>query len=232
MLKKLLAAIAALALLFCPLALALDEETGTEQAADSGLYEGKYNYSLNAQGEARIDHYYADTARLDVPGELNGHPVAALGEASFSIHLSLEAIRLPESVREIGGHAFEGCLALQELVLPEGLVSTGTGAFMNCIALEELDLPESLRVLGESSFHGCKGLVRVTLPEGLEEIGRYGFEFCTHLREIHIPASVTSIGEYCFFGCEALERVYVVPGSCAEAYCRENGLPAVEEPAA
>lgn len=224
MLRRCFSALLLAALLLClPAALGEDEEA--EKPLNSGLYDGHYNYSLNEAGEARLDHLYDDPVTLSVPEALNGHRLTELGDGCMSTRLRLESVELPEGVRTIAGHAFEGCLSLTELRLPDTLETAGTGAFMNCVSLREIALPAGLRVLGNSAFHGCRRLARVALPETLEEIGESCFEFCGALEEIRIPESVTSIGRFAFFGCESLKAVRGAKGSFAEAYCLENGLP-------
>ena len=44
------------------------------------------------------------------------------------------------------------------------------------------------------------------------------------MTSITIPKSVTSIGDGAFIFCPAGLTVTVPRGSCAEQYCRENGL--------
>ena len=59
------------------------------------------------------------------------------------------------------------------------------------------------------------------MPDGLKTIDKLAFSGCDLLTGIHIPASVTEIGEFAFNN-NRNYKLYVVPGSYAETYVREN----------
>ena len=85
--------------------------------------------------------------------------------------------------------------------------------------------------LGSDSFRDCTSLGSVTLPDTLKTIGSGCFSGCTALEELKIPAGVQSIGENAFAGCDNL-TLTVTPGSPAETYAQEQGIPCDYPPAA
>ncbi len=54
--------------------------------------------------------------------------------------------------------------------------------------------------------------------------GDYAFCMCSYLTSITIPDSVTDIGDEAFSFCAKTLTVTVDRGSCAEQYCKDNGL--------
>ena len=54
----------------------------------------------------------ASVRDLDVPNEIYGLPVLAIGDSAFSGCSSLESIDLPDSVTTIADEAFDGCPSL------------------------------------------------------------------------------------------------------------------------
>jgi len=70
-------------------------------------------------------------------------------------------------------------------------------------------------------------ITEAVIGEGITHIGDRSFYNCISLKKIVIPESVTSIGTYAFKNCEEL-TIYGIPGSYAETYANENGIPFVE----
>jgi hypothetical protein len=78
--------------------------------------------------------------------------------------------------------------------------------------------------IGESAFENCYSLTGITIPDSVTSIGDRAFRECASLTGITIPDSVTSIGEGAFGECDNL-TLHVPPGSYAEHYAKENGIP-------
>ena len=138
-----------------------------------------------------------------IPDELDGHPVTEIGEYAFVANYQLCSIVLPEGVTSIGNYAFNFCTSLSSVVLPEGLAS-----------------------IGDSAFNYCTSLSSVVLPEGLTSIGNCAFYYCTSLSSLALPESIASIGTDALKTMNQSLLVQVVPGSWAEVYALENGIPA------
>ena len=150
---------------------------------------------------------------------------------SFLPCINLAEIVLPESVTNVGTHAFSGCMGLHhatigggeiresafyqctgltELSLGNGVTGIGQHAFEYCTSLTEVVIPGSITNIDNFAFGGCSNLSRVVICEGVKRIGRYAFWGCTNISEIVIPMSVEEIGEDAFM-CSELRKV-TIPG--------------------
>lgn len=144
---------------------------------------------------------------LEIPSEVNGERVTAIGEQAFRSK------------------------KINELVISEGIERIGVGAFMWC-RLSAVELPATLKAIDPFAF-ACNQLTAVELPESLEEIGGGAFNlnyfssdmaFITDpLRpevlvsyarssfltpEVTIPESITVLGANAFNGTEVRNFIY------------------------
>ncbi len=71
---------------------------------------------------------------------------------------SLESIRLPKTLKQIGEQAFAFCENLASAPLPDGLEVVGSRAFQNCGALSSILLPASVNMVETSAFASCDAL--------------------------------------------------------------------------
>ena len=147
-----------------------------------------------------------------------------IGDYAFSACSSLTSITLPESITSIGWSAFSECSSLESITLPESLTYIGWGAFSECSSLESITLPGSLTYIDWRAFYECSSLESITLPEGLTSIEEATFAGCSNLKSITIPKSVTEIDSYAFKDCDKLS-ICGYPGSYAETYANEKGIP-------
>ena len=114
---------------------------------------------------------------------------------------------------------------ITQVVIEPGITSVGDYAFWGCGQLKAVTLPDTVTRIGKFAFEGCDLLQEITLPDGIAEIGKKAFSKCGSLTAITLPASVGALGEDVFAGGEKRIKVTVEPGSYAERYCAENGLP-------
>ncbi|MCQ2613758.1 MAG: leucine-rich repeat domain-containing protein [Treponemataceae bacterium] len=149
-------------------------------------------------------------------------------------------ISVPEGVKEIGAHAYEGageyagydplpdslekigdCAFFQscisDVTIPKNVVSIGEGAFQQYsytyAKLSSVAFAEGskLESIGDSAFAGS-AIESMTLPDSLKTIGISAFEDCEGLKSVKIPDSVESIGHFAFKYCTSLTSVEI-PGS-------------------
>ena len=108
--------------------------------------------------------------------------------------------------------------------MPLSVTTFERGVFSYCTSLTGIDLPDGLTCVGNDSFYGCEKLTEVVFPKSVTEIWNSVFAFCTSLRKVVIQEGVTKIGEYVFYECKDL-TIYGRPGSYAEQFAKENGIP-------
>ena len=117
-------------------------------------------------------------------------------------------IVLPNSVISIGDLAFVGTGYCNSINFPESLVDIGEHAFYNS-GITDLILPETVISIGEYAFWGCTNLNSVSIPTSLDIIPNYCFGECIGLSEVTIPSSVKKIGESAFEGCNGLKMLTI-----------------------
>ena len=144
--------------------------------------DAEFRYTLDADGYATIKGYTGDPKTLEIPSEIDGHPVRSIATHAF------------------GGHES----ALKRVIIPEGVVSIGDYAFANAPLLSKVTLPSTLESIGRGAFSNCAALTDITLPDRLKSLDAEVFDSCTRLGKLKIPASVNEIGVDCFASCESL----------------------------
>lgn len=214
---------------------------------------GRWSYRYDPeQGGVTIlrfirPHIWSEAERVEVPAELDGHPVVRIGRSAFRMSGVTEVI-LPEGIVEIGLRAFGLCTGLKKINLPESLREIGSEAFYYCGSLKTVRIPKNVRFIAPQAFGDCEQLSEVILPEGLEVIGKGAFWACIRLEKV-LPERLPNLKEIqdsAFRGCHRLMRFFlgknvekigddafracgwltltVAEGSAAEAYCRKYTL--------
>ena len=146
-------------------------------------------------------------------------------------------LTIPDSVTEIGGHAFYNCSSIKSVNIPDSVTSIGENAFYNCSSLTSATIGKSVNSIGNSAFGHCS-FTSVTIPDSVTSIGNGAFTWCTSLTSITIPDSVTSIGENAFYNCSSLTsatignsvnsigwEAFSYCGSLTSVYCKPTTPP-------
>lgn len=115
-----------------------------------------------------ITGYTGSMTSFEIPTELAGSPVVAIGKDAFNSS-AVEEVGLPKGLQKIGAGAFFACKELRFIGLPEGLKDIGGDAFNYCNHLTEIDLPESLEIIRLGAFSNTS-LARVHIPANVEII--------------------------------------------------------------
>ena len=142
--------------------------------------------------------------RLEVPAQIGGRSVVAIGDSAFRGSGDLRAVLLPEGLLRVGKCAFQGCVNLAELTLPRRMETIGESAFQGCSALAAVALPEGLTEIADRVFYGCASLRRVDVPGGVARIGERAFAGCTALSAVSLPEGLTEIAHLAFAACPSL----------------------------
>ena len=140
---------------------------------------------------------------LDIPAELDGQAVTAIGSKSFrdgAYQLVSVDFTHASNLQSIGNQAF---YTRSELGGPIDLSQTklqsiGSSHAFAGTGITALVLPQTLRSIGSSAFYGCAELASVTIPDGITSIGAHMFNGCQALENIILPDSVTAIGDNAF----------------------------------
>lgn len=114
---------------------------------------------------------------------------------------------VPETVEEIGCHAFDNCIGLTSISIPQSVKTINDCAFLDCCYLEDVILHDSLAEIGDKAFKNCSRLKNINLPNTLSRIGECAFEGCVELSSIQLPGGLKVLGEYAFDNCSALTSV-------------------------
>ena len=135
-----------------------------------------------------------------------------IGGAAFEVCTGLTEIELPEGLTSIGGWSFNGCTGLKEIKLPDSVTELGRYAFTNCTNLESINYPMSLSSTGDGIFNGDSKLKSITVPEGIERLSDNAFKNCSNFTEIRLPKSLKEIGGAAFEGCTGLTEIELPEG--------------------
>ena len=68
---------------------------------------GSFTYTLQEDNTAEIIGYSGDGEELEIPEEIDGYPVTAIGDKAFSDCQDLTCVVIPESVMLLGYNAFD-----------------------------------------------------------------------------------------------------------------------------
>ncbi|MBR4976116.1 MAG: leucine-rich repeat protein [Thermoguttaceae bacterium] len=108
-----------------------------------------------------------DASTLEIPAEISGRPVKALGDFfSADSGKTLTSVRLPAGLERIGDCAFADCKRLSSLVFPSSLAEVGGEAFEGCSALTQLVIPANVREIDFGAVARCAALAKIDVaPE-------------------------------------------------------------------
>ncbi len=196
----------------------LDEYAGiflTEQPYIERKASGDYTYTILEDGTTQILRYSGSSETAVIPEELDGRPVAAIGESAFEDCSWLTAVTIPDSVAAIGDFAFSSCRNLVTVRIPDRVEKIGDSAFAGCSGLAGVTIPDGVKTIGNDAFSLCKSLTSIDLPDSVETIGNSAFADCSGLKSFTIPGSVKKLGEFAFYLCKGLESVTIGDG-CTE----------------
>ena len=192
--------------------------------AGSGNAKGgsfpKYTIVNNSVIAAQA-YYDDDMIAYDIPDG-----IVSLGEFSFA-RSNLRAIRIPDSVEEIGYAAFYHCDELTDVVIPSSVKDIAAAAFTQTPWLTNwkqsgdsdylivgdgillaykgndnvVSVPTNVKRIGAEAFKDCTNIQKVILPDSVEVIGEAAFEGCSNLAEIEGGNQVREIRDRAFAGC-------------------------------
>lgn len=119
---------------------------------------------------------------------------------------SLTSVILPDGLKFIGAHAFEGCEQLNQIEIPDSVKTIKEGAFQDCSCLEKVRLPDGLVEIEDSTFCST-GLRSIGFPKTLQTIGNNAFKYCFEVQEVYFSSGITRIGDSAFEYCKKIECI-------------------------
>ena len=255
--KRLLSFLLALALT-ASAAAALPDNAFSAQTAfalQEDRQQNGYEYQKLKDGTAELTKYSGEDDEVEIPSEIDGLKVTALGEGLFKGNRTMKSADIPESITSIGKSAFENCI-ITSVRIPAGVTEIGDYAFYNCTKLQTVDLPGTVKTVGEKAFRGTlwiKGINkndlaivndmlidatnvsadRIAVPSGVKVIGKGAFAGLKKLCEVTVPESVETIRTDAFRDCTALKSLTLT--ACVKTieehafgYSFENGYTRID----
>ncbi|MBR3600863.1 MAG: leucine-rich repeat domain-containing protein [Lachnospiraceae bacterium] len=212
--------------------LKLEKLTTTGRTIKNNAFSGVSIEEVEISESLVVDRYYtfrgANINQVSFEEGIRVLPAYLFNECD-----SIEEIRIPDSVTEIGDSAFAYCDNLKKVEIPdsvkiirraafngstnlklEKLTTTGrtieNSAFSG-VSIGEVEISESLVVDRYYTFRGAN-INQVSFEEGISVLPAYLFNECDSIEEVRIPSSVTEIGESAFGYCDNLKAMEIPSG--------------------
>ena len=165
---------------------------------------------------------------IEIPLEIDGYAITAIGEEAFANCTELTEILLHDFITTIGARAFYGCTGLTEFTIPEGVSIFGAKIFDEATNLTTIYYNssygpgESNPILSTSSIEkvvfggtalpqsACRNITNlkeVVILDSIEVIPEAAFEGCSNLVKVCVGNGVSLIEDYAFSGCSELEEI-------------------------
>ena len=184
------------------------EINGAYVYADSQT-EGGYTYTVSG-GQATITGYTGSSAILNIPSELGGSRVTAIGEECFRGNTRITRVTIPDGVSVIDDYAFETCSALREVSMPETVKNIGQAAFSGDGFLKNVAIPDSVEEIENGAFLFCRNLESFSGADGLKVMGEFVFAGCDSLTSADLSDSELKVlPDRTFCRCMVMENVYL-----------------------
>ncbi len=177
--------------------------SGSAIMLTESLESNGFLYTLNGN-TVTITGYNGTEANVVIPEEIDGCPVIEIGESAFSSCSRLISIELPQTIEKIDMWAFMHS-GLKNIEFPESLKEIGGRAFEDCDSLVNIFLPKSVQKIGASVFSYCDKLESVVIEENSEVVlEAYAFSRCPNLKDVRLSSNISIIERGIFMDCESL----------------------------
>ena len=143
--------------------------------------------NVTIKGLANADDKTSVTS-LDIPAtiEYNGttYTITAIGEDAFASCTALNTVTIPNTVEEIGEHAFYNS-SLKSIHIPATVKSIGQYTFLYCRSLSSVTFDENCQVTEiKTQTFSTTSLTTITLPKSVTSIEYTAFEDNSNLQSI------------------------------------------------
>lgn len=142
-----------------------EEKNPIEQIA-SGTCGDKLTWALDVggtltiSGKGAMDEYYSAPSvpwneyRLCIFNAVIGEGVTTISNFAFE-GCRFSDIEIPQSVKQIGEHAFDSCNYLTRISIPEGVTNIEKNTFNACHCLKTITLPASVTQVESAAFYNA-----------------------------------------------------------------------------
>ncbi len=208
--------------------------TSIESSAFSGCTNLKTLYFNSANCED-AEYPYPFTGCASLNNVEFGEGVTRIPANLFNSCVGLTEVKIPESVAEIGEHAF-AFSGLVEITIPKSVSKIGKNAFLecgkltkayynaancqdanslfySCDALEYVEFGATVIAIPNQILLNRSGVTQIVISNSVQTIGECAF-YGTGISDITIPASVEKIGQSAFYECENLKTIYFNAVDC------------------
>lgn len=117
--------------------------------------------------------------------------IKSIEPCAFKDAITLEAVKLPDSLESIGYLAFKNCTSLKSVNIPEGIKEIEWATFSDCPALSSIALPSTIEKIGKNAFEGAESLESIFIPDTIEEIEKDAFKN-THIENLGAMFTIKS----------------------------------------
>lgn len=193
-----------------------------EYGSESDVTENTFTCADNADGTVTITGGNIVTPRLEIPAEIEGKKVTAIGNMAFFTNGIITDLVIPEGVKSLDWYCFNTCLNLESVSLPDSLEFIDSWAFERCYNLKTINVPKNVRQINGGAFAQNDSLRSITCDsENRYYTSVNGVLFTKDMTALMaypggiqggytVPASVNHISDAAFYGAHGLDSVTIL----------------------
>lgn len=181
-----------------------------------------FAYSENDDGTVTITGGNIVTPKLEIPAELEGKKVSAIGMNAFTGNNVITDLVIPEGVTTLYWYSFNTCRNLETVTLPDSLEFIDGWAFERCSRLKTISIPANVTRINGGAFAQNSSMTSITCdPSNKNYVSVNGVLFTKDMKELvaypggiqggyTVPATVNHIGDAAFYGALGLDSVTIL----------------------
>lgn len=181
-----------------------------------------FAYSENDDGTVTITGGNIVTPKLEIPAELEGKKVSAIGMNAFTGNNVITDLVIPEGVKSLDWYCFNTCENLETVTLPDSLEFIDSWAFERCSKLKTINVPANVTRINGGAFAQNSSMTSITCdPANKNYVSVDGVLFTKDMKELvaypggiqgeyTVPATVNHIGDAAFYGALGLDSVTIL----------------------
>ena len=120
------------------------------------------------------------------------------GRYGVFYHKTIKTVKLPSTLKILGGDTFDGCSNLTSVGDLSACTSIGQNAFNGCSSLTSVGDLSACTGIAYSTFYGCSSLTSIGDLSACTQIDTHAFENCTQLEVVNLSApgvvELTTVG--------------------------------------